>query len=279
MPVSQVPLMRARVRTLAVRVPSADFSGMSENIQTDRAGAVLTIRMVRPEKKNALTVAMYTAMDDAMQTAIADDAIRVILITGTDGVFTSGNDLREFASAPASLEESAVIRFLGTISTCPKPVVAAVSGLAIGIGTTMLLHCDLVVADPGTRFSLPFINLGLVPEGGSSLLLPCMLGHRRASELLLLGDMFDAAAAEKYGIVNRVSAPGAADVEAMQWAEQLAAKAPTAMRLSKALLRSETTGLQARMLEEARQFGAQLQGPEFREAVAAFTARRPPSFG
>ena len=235
--------------------------------------------MARPEKKNALTVAMYTAMEQGLQEAIADDAVRVILLTGSDGVFTSGNDLREFATAPTSLEDSAVIRFLGTIAGCPKPVVAAVSGLAIGIGTTMLLHCDLVVADPATRFSMPFINLGLVPEGGSSLLLPRMVGHRRASELLLLGDMFDAAAAERYGIVNKCSAPGAADAEAMQWAEQLAAKAPTALRLSKALLRSETTGIQARILEEARHFGAQLQGPEFREAVSAFMAKRAPSFG
>ncbi len=251
---------------------------MSENIQTVRDGAIVTIRMARPEKKNALTVAMYTAMDQALQAATADDAVRVIVITGSDGVFTSGNDLREFAVAPASLEESAVIRFLGTISTCPKPVVAAVSGLAIGIGTTMLLHCDLVVADPATRFSLPFINLGLVPEGGSSLLLPRMLGHLRASELLLLGDMFDSATAERFGIINKVSAPSDAEAAAMQWAKQLAAKAPNALRLSKALLRSETTDLPHRIREEARHFGAQLQGPEFREAVAAFMAKRPPSF-
>jgi enoyl-CoA hydratase/carnithine racemase len=252
---------------------------MTDHIQTGRSGAVLTIRMARPEKKNALTVAMYAAMDQALRDAAVDDGVRVVLLTGSDGVFTSGNDLREFATAPASIEESAVIRFLNTIASCPKPVVAAVSGLAIGIGTTMLLHCDLVVADPATRFSLPFINLGLVPEGGSSLLLPRMLGHLRASELLLLGDMFDAATAERHGLINKCSAVGAADAEAMQWAEQLAAKAPTALRLSKALLRSETTGIHARILEEAQHFGAQLQGPEFREAVSAFMAKRAPSFG
>jgi enoyl-CoA hydratase/carnithine racemase len=251
---------------------------MSDHVQTEHHGAVVTIRMARPEKKNALTSAMYDAMDRGLRDAIADDGVRVILLAGADGVFTSGNDLREFATAPASLEESAVIRFLSTLAACPKPVVAAVSGLAIGIGSTMLLHCDLVVADPATRFSLPFINLGLVPEGASSLLLPRLVGTLRASELLLLGDMFDAAAAERYGIINKVSAPGAADAEAMQWAVQLAAKAPTALRLSKALIRSETPGTGARILEEARHFGAQLKGPEFREAVAAFMTKRPPSF-
>jgi len=252
---------------------------MSDHVQTLRHDAVFTIRIARPEKKNALTVAMYTAMEQALQVAIADDGIRVILLSGSEGVFTSGNDLREFATAPANLEDSAVIRFLCTIASCPKPIVAAVSGLAIGIGTTMLLHCDLVVADPATRFSLPFINLGLVPEGGSSLLLPRMLGHLRASELLLLGDMFDAATAERHGLVNKCSAPGVADIEAMQWAEQLAAKAPTALRLSKALLRGDASEVKARIVEEARMFGAQLQGPEFREAVSAFMAKRAPSFG
>jgi len=252
---------------------------MSEHIQIDQAGAVLTIRMARPEKKNALTVAMYDAMDRALRDGILDADVRVVLISGSEGVFSSGNDLREFATAPATLEDSAVIRFLTTLSSCPKPVVAAVSGLAIGIGTTMLLHCDLVVADPATRFSLPFINLGLVPEGASSLLLPRLVGTLRASELLLLGEVFDAPAAERYGIINKVSAPGAAEAEAMEWVMQLAAKAPNALRLSKALIRSETPGTGARIMEEARQFGAQLQGPEFREAMTAFMTKRPPSFG
>jgi len=252
---------------------------MSDHIQIERAGAVVTIRMARPEKKNALTVAMYDAMDNALRNAITDADVRVVLITGSEGVFSSGNDLREFATASASLEESAVIRFLGTLSSCPKPIVAAVAGLAIGIGTTMLLHCDLVVADPATRFSLPFINLGLVPEGASSLLLPRLVGTLRASELLLLGEVFDAPAAERYGIINKVSAPGEAEAEAMEWVMQLAAKAPTALRLSKALIRNETPGTGARIMEEARQFGAQLQGPEFREAMAAFMTKRPPTFG
>ncbi len=252
---------------------------MTDHVQVERAGAVLTIRMARPEKKNALTVAMYVAMTQAMRDAIGDDAVRVIVITGAGGVFTSGNDLRDFASAPPLGDDSAVMQFLATISTCPKPVVAAVAGLAIGIGTTMLLHCDLVVADPATRFSLPFINLGLVPEAASSLLLPRMLGHVRASELLLLGETFDAAAAERYGIINRVSAVGEADAAAMTWATSLASKAPGALRLTKALLKREEPGVAERIAEEGRAFGAQLQGPEFREAMAAFMEKRAPTFG
>jgi enoyl-CoA hydratase/carnithine racemase len=251
---------------------------MSDHIGIERSGAVVTIRMARPDKKNALTGAMYTAMSDALDSARADDAVRVVVILGAGGVFTSGNDLLDFASSPPSGADSPVLRFLRAISTFPKALVAGVSGLAIGIGTTMLLHCDLVVADPATRFSLPFINLGLVPEAASSLLLTRMLGHARASELLLLGDMFDASSAERFGIVNRISAPGAADADAMQLAATLASKAPTALRLSKALLKSETATVQDRMVEEAGHFLAQLRGPEFREAVSAFMEKRPPRF-
>ena len=258
--------------------PDVIVECMSEHIEIERSGAVVTIRMARPEKKNALTGAMYTAMSDALDAARADDATRVVVIVGAGGVFTSGNDLLDFASAPPTGADSPVLRFLRTLSTFPKAVVAGVSGLAIGIGTTMLLHCDLVVADPATRFSLPFINLGLVPEAGSSLLLTRMLGHARASELLLLGEMFDAPSALRYGVVNTVSEPGEADAGAMRFASALAAKAPTALRLSKALLKSETATVQARMEEEAGHFLAQLRGPEFREAVSAFMQKRPPQF-
>lgn len=252
---------------------------MSEHIEIERSGAVVTIRMARPEKKNALTGAMYTAMSDALDAARADDATRVVVIVGAGGVFTSGNDLLDFASAPPTGADSPVLRFLRTLSTFPKAVVAGVSGLAIGIGTTMLLHCDLVVADPATRFSLPFINLGLVPEAASSLILPRMLGHVRASELLLLGDVFDAATAEQYGIINKRSAAGAAEAEALAWCDVLAAKAPMALRLTKQLLKSESRGIHARMKEEASDFVAQLHGAEFREALMAFMEKRTPSFG
>jgi enoyl-CoA hydratase/carnithine racemase len=251
---------------------------MSEHIVTEHHGRVLTIRMTRAEKKNALTIDMYRAMANAIAAAVADPGVRALRLSGTDSVFTSGNDLGDFAGSPPAGMDSPVFLFLHQLSQCPKPIVAAVNGLAIGIGTTMLLHCDLIVADPSARFSLPFINLGLVPEAASSLLLPRMLGHAKASELLLLGDMFDASAAERFGIVNRISAVGAADADALQWAELLAAKAPDAMRKSKALLKSQSQGVQERMMEEGSDFAAQLRSSEFAESLAAFREKRAPQF-
>jgi enoyl-CoA hydratase/carnithine racemase len=251
---------------------------MSDHILTERIGAVLTIRMSRPEKKNALTPGMYTAMANALAAAAADDAIRVVLLCGAGGAFTSGNDLRDFVAAPPTGAESPVMAFLAGISTFPKPLVAAVEGVAVGIGTTMLLHCDLVVADPAARFALPFINLGLVPEAGSSLILPRQLGHLRAAELLMLGEMFDAPTAARHGIINKVSAPAAAEADAMVWVTALAAKAPTALRATKALLKSESAGVAGRIQEEMGVFGRLLRGPEFREAATAFLEKRPPSF-
>lgn len=251
---------------------------MSDHILTERSGAVITIRMSRPEKKNALTFDMYRGLTDVINSAIRDDTVRVLLLAGAGGVFTAGNDLKDFAAPGNADASSPVFGFLHTIASCPKPIVAAVNGVAVGIGTTMLLHCDLIVADPATRFSLPFINLGLVPEAASSLILPRMIGHQRASELLLLGDMFDAATAERHGIINKVSAPGESETDAMAWAQTLARKAPNALRVSKALLKSETTGIEARIEEEARAFLPMLRGPEFREALMAFMEKRAPKF-
>jgi enoyl-CoA hydratase/carnithine racemase len=251
---------------------------MSEHILTERRGAVLTLRMSRPETKNALTLAMYGAMSAALDDATADATIRVVQLSGAGGAFTSGNDLRDFASTPAAGMDAPALQFIQRIANFTKPLVAGVSGVAIGIGTTMLLHCDLVVADPDARFSLPFINLGLVPEAASSLILPRMLGHVRAAELLLLGEMFGAAAAERYGIINKVSAPGASEADASAWADALAIKAPTALRRTKALLKHETTSVQERLAAEATDFAAQLRGPEFAEAVSAFMAKRAPKF-
>ena len=269
---------RSRVSPLAAHVAAHDRSGMSEHILIERSGAIVTIRMARPEKKNALTAEMYTGMTAGLRDATTDAGVRAIMIAGAGGSFTSGNDLKDFASTPPQNSDSPVFQFLREISSCPKPIVAAVSGVAVGIGTTMLLHCDLVVADPATRFSLPFINLGLVPEAASSLLLPRMIGHVRASELLLLGEMFDAALAERFGIINRISAAGEAEVVAMTWALQLVAKAPDALRRTKMLLKSEANGVSARIAQEAGEFLPQLMGPEFREAVTAFMEKRPPRF-
>jgi enoyl-CoA hydratase/carnithine racemase len=251
---------------------------MSDHILIEKSGAVVTIRMSRPDKKNAITVDMYRGMTDALNDAAHDAAVRVVVLAGAGGSFTSGNDLRDFAMAPPTDGDVPAFQFLRVLAKFPKPIVAAVCGVAVGIGTTMLLHCDLVVADPATRFSLPFINLGLVPEAASSLILPRMIGHLRASELLMLGDMFDAATAERCGIINRVCAPGEVEVDAMRWAQSLAAKAPHALRTTKALLKSETTGVLARIDEEGREFGPQLLSAEFREALAAYSEKRAPKF-
>ena len=251
---------------------------MSEHILLERDGPVLTLRMSRVEKKNALTLDMYISLTEWLRDAGRDNAVRVIILAGDGGMFTSGNDLRDFAATPPLSPDSPVLQFLRAISTYPKPILAAVNGVAVGIGTTMLLHCDLVVADPATRFSLPFINLGLVPEAASSLILPRMVGHRRASELLMLGDMFDAPAAERYGIINRISEPGQAEVVAMAWARALSAKAPIALRKTKALLKSESSTVATRMQEEATEFASQLVSAEFLEAVNAFMEKRAARF-
>jgi enoyl-CoA hydratase/carnithine racemase len=251
---------------------------MSEHVIVTRQGAVLVLRLERPEKKNALTVAMYAALADALGAAAADAGVRAVLVTGSGDAFTSGNDLHDFVANPPSGPDSPVFRFLTALASFPKPIVAAVNGLAIGIGTTMLLHCDLVVADEAARFQLPFINLGLVPEAASSLLLPQLVGHRVAAELLLLGTPFDAHRAATLGIVNKVAEQGAALREATAWAVALTEKAPSALAHGKRLLLAPDRGVAARMQEEAAAFVAQLAGPEFLEAVTAFREKRTPRF-
>src|SRR5258708_19390852 len=200
---------------------------MSTNhVVVGRDGAVLTIAMNRPEKKNALTHAMYGAMADALATAAADPSVRVILITSTGDAFTAGNDLGDFLNAPPGGGEPPVQRFLAALATAEKPVVAAVNGLAIGIGTTMLLHCDLVYAARSAVFSVPFVNLALVPEAASSLLLPRRIGHAKAAELFLLGSRMAAAEAEASGLVAAVSDDPPPPVEALQRAPPLAPHPP-----------------------------------------------------
>ena len=242
-------------------------------------GRVRVIRMNRPAKKNALTQAMYAALADALTLADGDAQVRVILLTGTDDVFSAGNDIGDFAANFSLDEDSPVSRFLYGLTTVAKPIVAAVNGPAVGIGTTMLLHCDLVYCGRGARFQLPFVNLGLVPEGGSSLMLPEMLGHRRAAELLLLGEPFDAETAREYALVNAVLADGEVYAHAMGIAQTLATKAPAALRLSKQLMkRWSDERLHAAMRAEADVFAQRLHTPEVAEATAAFMQRRKPDF-
>lgn len=252
---------------------------MSDQIVATTSDRIGSIRINRPEKKNALTQEMYAALADALVAAEADAEVRVILISGTDTVFSAGNDIADFISNFTMEEQSPVVRFLRTLAGASKPVVAAVNGPAIGIGTTMLLHCDLVWCGRTARFQLPFVNLGLVPEAASSLILPQMLGHRRAAALLLLGEAFDAETALQSGIVNGVVDDDRVMESALASARMLAAKPPAALRLSKQLLKRWTRDQVREVMDaEARIFAEQLRSPEASEAVQAFLERRAPDF-
>lgn len=251
---------------------------MSEYISITIQDRILTILMQRPEKKNALTREMYLGMNQGLQQADADSNVRVILITGTQDCFTAGNDLVDFANARPG-ETSPAILYLQTLAGAKKPVVAAVSGVVVGIGTTMLLHCDLVYADSTARFQLPFVNLGLCPEAGSSVILPALVGQREAAELLYLGEPFNAGKACALGIVNEVITEGAVLDTALAKARQLAEKPPSALRITKMLLKHGTaSSIADAMSRETQQFAALLQGPEAKEAMAAFLERRKPDF-
>ncbi|BES70915.1 enoyl-CoA hydratase [Marinobacter nanhaiticus D15-8W] len=253
---------------------------MSELIQTERHDRVLVVRINRPERKNALNHAMYTALADALQNAENDADIRCTLFTGTSDCFTAGNDLSDFAEGlPGEFESTPVGRFLFGLANAAKPVVAAVNGPAVGIGTTMLLHCDLVFAGSNTRFQMPFANLGLCPEGGSSLLLPMWLGRARASELLMLGGAFTAEQADRLGLINRICEPETTEQTALDTCKALAAQPPAAIRATKALItRPNKETLSATLLAEGELFGERLKSAEAAEAFAAFKEKRKPDF-
>lgn len=252
---------------------------MNELIVTCIEQSIYKIQINRPEKKNALTTQMYAAVADALAEAEANTAVRVIYITGTSDSFTAGNDLMDFVQNPPTDERSPVSRFLRGIAGMSKPMVAAVNGLAIGVGTTMLLHCDLVYAAESARFQLPFVNLALVPEAASSYIMPRMMGRQRAAELLLLGEMFSAQKAYEYGIVNGVVADDRLQDVAWQKALALSRKAPEALRLTKMLLRKgETREITAVMQEESDHFTNRLGSPEAQEVMSAFLEKRQPDF-
>jgi enoyl-CoA hydratase/carnithine racemase len=249
-------------------------------ILTNRDGPVLRLQINRPEKRNALTNGMYEQMTSALQEADRDPAVRVVLIHGQPDGFTSGNDLQDFVHSPPVGDDSPVGRFITAISGARKPLVAAVAGPAVGIGTTMLLHCDVVYAAENTRFQLPFVNLALPPEAGSSLLLPMQIGYLRAAELLMLGEPFSAAKALQYGLVTEVSVDGAAALKAAQAAAaKLSAKPPAALHLIKMLLKRPHAGqLAAQVGDEIHHFVEQLRSPEAAEAFKAFFEKRAPDF-
>ncbi|MFX1513851.1 MAG: enoyl-CoA hydratase [Promethearchaeota archaeon] len=252
---------------------------MSEHMLIDPQDGILRIQFNRPEKKNAITLAMYTALTEAIKKADTDDSIRVIFITGTEDCFTAGNDLTDFMKTPATDTSAPVFVFMKTISQAEKPIVAAVNGLAIGIGTTMLLHCDLVYAGESTLFQLPFIKLGICPELGSTLILPQMAGYQRAAELLLLGEFFDAKTAREIGFVNTICTDTEVYDVALVSAQELAAQAPTALRVTKSLMKRPTTPVIDETIdEEINQLIRLLDGPEAKEALTAFKERRKPDF-
>jgi len=248
-------------------------------IRTVNTNGVAVIEIARPEKKNALTQAMYTAMTEAILAADADASIRALLITGQPGIFTSGNDLEDFMQRPPQGEDSPVFQFMKALAECGKPVVAAVTGGAIGIGTTMLLHCDLVYVSDEARLAMPFVTLGLVPEYASSLLIPQRVGNAKATELLLLGEPFNGERAVEMGIANAVLPAAEVVNHARRMAERFNALPPGAVRESKALIRRSQKALVQETIEvEAGIFGKRLRSPEAMEAFQAFFQKRKPDF-
>ena len=252
---------------------------MSEAVRVGLAGGVCHIEMARPEKKNALTAEMYRTMADALATAEADPAVRVILISGAGGNFTAGNDLADFLETPPMEEGAPVFRFIKGFANLQKPFVAAVEGVAIGVGTTMLLHCDLAYAGASARFALPFANLGLTPEAASSLLLPLCAGHARAAEMLMLGEVFSAQAALDAGIVNAVLPDGQVLDHAFERCRKLIAQPAESLRLTKQLMkRAQQALINDAMNVEAEVFKQRLVSPDAKEAFAAFFEKRKPDF-
>jgi enoyl-CoA hydratase/carnithine racemase len=251
---------------------------MSDYVVAETTSGVLTLRFNRPEKKNALLAAMYSAAADALKVAAGDNSVRVAIITGTADSFTAGNDLKDFLENMPTDADAPVFRFMRTLATFPKPVIAAVNGLAIGIGTTMLLHCDLAYAVPAAKFQMPFVNIAIVPEFASTLLLPRLVGPVRAAELLMLGEAISAEKALAYGLINAVVAPEDLISTVTARAAVLASKPPTAMRQTKALLRGNGAEIAERIGWENKIVGERLASAEFREAATAFFEKRAPDF-
>jgi enoyl-CoA hydratase/carnithine racemase len=252
---------------------------MTDDILISSDGPVRALRFNRPHKKNAITAAMYSALAEGLEAAAADPAVRVVTVTGQGDTFTAGNDLKDFMETPPLGQDQPVFRFLRAISSFPKPLVAGVSGAAVGVGTTLLLHCDLVVAAPSAIFSMPFVDLALVPEAASSMLLPRLIGPQRAAKHLILNEPFDVETALAYGLVTEIVAEAELQPRVDAIARRIAAKPPEAVRLTKALLRGPDEPVDARMAREGEAFAGRLQSAEAMEAFRAFFEKRPPDFG
>jgi enoyl-CoA hydratase/carnithine racemase len=251
---------------------------MSDILLHAEAG-VLTLTLNRLERKNSITSAMYGAMADALESAAADAGARVLLVQGHETVFSAGNDINDFLNNPPAGENSPVFRFLRGIATFPKPLLAAVCGPAVGVGTTMLFHCDLVYAGDNAAFSMPFANLGLCPEAASSLLVPQMLGYHRAAEALMLGEPFMAEAALEVGLVNRVLPPTETNLYAAAQARKLAAKPIASLVETKRLMKKgQQAAVLQQMQDEGESFSRMLVAPAAKEAFTAFMEKRKPDF-
>lgn len=248
---------------------------MSEPVLLSIGSGVCELRLNRPEKRNALTLAMYDALTAGLAEAERDDSVRVILLSGAGGSFCAGNDLQDFLNGTDLGEAHSAVRLLRCLPTLRKVLIAAVQGPTVGFGVTLLLHCDLVVAARSAQLSMPFVRLGLVPEAASSLLLPRLVGHQRASELLLLGAPVDATAAHGLGLVNRVVEDERLMEEARAMALAVARQPPRALLAAKRLLRSGVAETDARITEELRAFRAQLATDEFKSAAQAFFGKTP----
>jgi enoyl-CoA hydratase/carnithine racemase len=249
-------------------------------VDVQRTGYILTLTINRPDKKNALTDAMYGALVEALEAAEPDPEVRCVIITGAGDVFTAGNDLSDFAAVAAGQIDQAdrhVHRLLYKLASFEKPLIAAVPGLAVGIGTTMLLHCDLVFLAETAQLSTPFVNLALVPEAASSVLLPARIGHVRAFAMFALGEKIDAATALAWGLANRVVASAELQATAMAAAEGIAQRPAGAIMATKKMMRDRAL-IEATMATEGEIFTERLRSPEAREAFTAFAERRQPDF-
>lgn len=249
------------------------------SILQNQEGAVLTLTLNRVDKKNSLTAAMYADLAQALSQAITDDRVKVVLLQGHETVFSAGNDIADFLQQPPATEESSVFRFLRGIATFPKPLLASVCGPAVGVGTTMLFHCDLVYAGDNAAFSMPFVNLGLCPEAASSLLAVQLMGYHRAAEALLMGEPFLVDEALEMGLVSRVLPPTEANAYAQAQAQKMAAKPMSSLMETKRLMKAgQIPAVLACMQEEGKSFGRMLKEPAAIEAFSAFMEKRKPVF-
>jgi enoyl-CoA hydratase/carnithine racemase len=249
------------------------------DILTHQDQGVLTITFNRADKKNSITALMYSALADAFESAQSDSSVRVVVMQGDPTIFSAGNDIADFLHTPPADQNAPVFRFLRNLSAFPKPVIAAVAGPAVGIGTTLLFHCDLVYAGDNAVFSMPFVNLGLCPEAASSLFVPQMFGYHRGAEALLLGEPFMAEAAMEVGLVNKVLPPTEVNDYAQAQARKLAAKPLSSLIETKRLMKEPQAAMvAAQMTKEAASFGRMLHEPAAKEAFGAFMQKRKPDF-